>query len=274
MLAHKYRDHKDKLPYPCFVQPKLNGVRMLYTDNQMQSRDQHLWVDSMLPEIREVLADLSPDFILDGELYRHGWSLQKINGAASVNRNAPDGNTALIQYHVFDCVLRTDPTLSFVARWHLLLEELSKHELLDRVHIVPTIQVFDQAEAESQYAVFKREQYEGMMYRFPYASYGFASQCGNKENRWTCLLKRKDFLDDEFPCIGLLEGDGKYSGMLGALVLQVRPGLTVNVGTGYSDIERVEFFSNPPMGKLIRIKYEMLSDNGTPLKPVFECVME
>jgi DNA ligase-1 len=228
----------------------------------------------MLLEIREELKPLSKNFILDGELYKHGWSLQKINGAVSVNRVEPSKDTPFVEYHIFDCVLSSAPTLPFEARWEKLIEHLSDFQHDVRVKVVPTLKVFDLSEAESNYSFFKKLNYEGMMYRDPYSSYGFASQCKNKENRWTCLLKRKDWLDGEYPCIGINEGEGKYSGMVGSLILEVRPGLYVDTGSGLSDMQRVEYFENPPIGKPVRIKYEMFSDDGIPLKPIFECVFD
>jgi len=274
MLAHKFAQHMDKVQYPWTVQPKLNGVRMLYCDGQMQSRDEHYWKPEVLNHLEEVLCQLSPDFILDGELYKHGLSLQEINGAVSVNRVNPSPKTSQIQYHVFDCVLRKQPFLGFDRRFELLLSALSDIDLLGRVQIVPTLKVFDFTEAENQYAFFKRSRYEGMMYRDPYASYGLASQCRNKENRWTCLLKRKDFLDDEFPVIGILEGEGKYTGMLGSLVLGLPNGASVDVGSGFSDSERALYWREPPINKLCRIRYEMFSDGGIPLKPIFEAILD
>lgn len=112
-----------------------------------------------------------------------------------------------------------------------------------------------------------------MMYRIADAPYGLAEHCGNKENRWARLLKRKDFLDAEYPVIGVSEGINQFEGSLGSLILQLPNSRKVYVGTGYSIAERAEFWSHPPLGKLCRIKFEMLSDEGIPLKPVFEAIL-
>lgn len=274
MLAHKFRDHGHKLTYPCYVQPKLNGVRMLYRDDQCQSRDEHWWQDSMLRPIRDQLIDISTDFILDGELYKHGWSLQEINGAASVNRKEPNAKTALIEYHVFDCIIVSDPTLDFVSRWWLLMNALGDWDKLTHVKIVPTIQIQDDNEGESQYSVFRKQRYEGMMYRQAHSPYGLASQCTNQENRWTCLQKRKEWMDAEGPVVDINEGEGKYAGMVGSLVVQVEPGKTVDIGSGLSDLQRTEFYSNPPIDFLCRYRFEMYSDGGIPLKPQFEAILD
>jgi len=104
----------------------------------------------------------------------------------------------------------------------------------------------------------------------------------DKSNRCWHLLKRKDWQDDEFECVGVQEGEGKYKGTLGALTCRV-PGLEVNgmiqnyeifsVGSGLTDTERDHYWANPPIGKLIKVKYLVLSEAGIPLNPTILCIL-
>lgn len=135
------------------------------------------------------------------------------------------------------------------------------------VQLVPTHLAHDQPYAERLYARLIREKFEGMMYRFD-EPYGILKNCSNKENRWTRLLKRKDFLDDWFPCVGVTEGSGKHLGRVGSLILKLPDGQTFTASSGLSDIQRYEYLDRFP--RRVHIKYETLSDDGIPLIPTIE----
>lgn len=274
MLAFKYQDRRDRIVYPCYVQAKLNGVRMLYRAGCCQSRDEHLWHDSMLDPIRHALVDLDEAWILDGELYVHGWSLQQINAAASVNRISPSPKTARVQYHIFDGFLADNLLMPFNERIDWLFRAVYPLTVgTIALSLVTTQYVTSLSEADQHYRTFKNGGYEGMMYRDASAPYGFSMNCTNKENRWGCLLKRKDWLDDEFVIVNVELGMGKYANVVGSLVLCTSDGIMFCAGSGLSDIERHEYMDNPPIGRLARIRYEVLSDGGIPLKPTIEAIL-
>ena len=275
MLAHKFNDHKHKLPEKFYVQPKLNGIRAIYNNQVFQSRDEVLWHPSVLAHLTAQLEKvISPHFILDGELYVHGWSLQKINSAVSVNRLSPHKNTPSIEYHVFDLIDTTRPELPFADRVELL------DALLARTiyHNTPNIKVVTTSRcglliAEAQYSMYKAAGYEGLMYRHPDAPYGILENCGNKENRWACLLKRKDWMDDDFEITDfeITTGDKGFRGF--KLTCRAHNGNYFRVGSGLASEEVDEFEVSPPIGRKAKVRYEMLSDDGTPLKPTLEIVL-
>src|SRR3989304_5553014 len=79
MLAAPFEDHKHKLVYPVTVQPKFDGVRCL----AFRKADGTIMLQSRggdpyeLPHIQnEISPWLGNGWILDGELYIHGTSLQ------------------------------------------------------------------------------------------------------------------------------------------------------------------------------------------------------
>lgn len=275
MLAHRFNDHKSKLPPIFFVQPKLNGIRAIYNNSTFQSRDEVIWHPSVLAHLTSQLQLLvAPHIILDGELYYHGWSLQKINSAVSVNRLTPHKNTPDIQYHVFDLVDTSQPNLPFSSRaWMLnsLLERTILHNT-PHIKVVPTMECTIPL-AEAQYALYKAADYEGLMYRHPDAPYGLLQNCGNKQNRWTCLLKRKDWMDDDFEITDFetTTGDKGFRGF--KLTCRAQNGNYFRVGSGLASEEVDEFEHTPPIGRKAKVKYEMLSDDGTPLKPTLEAII-
>lgn len=275
MLAHRFADHQSSVTYPVYVQPKLDGVRALCnpTSRVFQSRDEVLYKPGVLEhfteELKAVALELNmtfPEVIFDGELYRHGYSLQQINSAVGVNRIAPSDKTPQIQYHIFDIILPDAPTLPFKLRAEILsrLSELIDLRRFTTLQVVPTI-LCSQADAEQAYSFYRQQGYEGIMYRDPTAPYGFAERCSNKENRWKCLLKRKDWLDEFFPTCGFKFGEGKYSELLGSVTCLLPSGNTFEVGTGISDYERFRWLTELPTR--VKVKFERYSDHGIPLKP-------
>jgi DNA ligase-1 len=203
--------------------------------------------------------------MLDGELYVHGWSLQKINGVASINALTDSEQTLLLQYHVFDIINTEALEEPFAERAEYLAAFRRRIDLplvFVDTHLVP-----DQIRGDALYSTWKHFGYEGAVYKDPAEPYGFAEHCGNKENRWKKTLKRKDYLDLVARCVGMIPGEGKYEGAVGSLVFQMDNGVRFCAGSGLSDFEREEWYDSPPLERYFSLKYFALSDAGLPLQP-------
>lgn len=70
-------------------------------------------------------------------------------------------------------------------------------------------------------------------------------------------------------CTGIQAGTGKNLGKLGALITNYG-----KVGTGFTDEERTCLFANPPVGKLIQVKYRERNASGKLRFPSFQRVRE
>lgn len=271
MLAFK---NWRRIQFPCYVQPKLNGLRCMWHPGVgLTSRDEIVWQDKVLHHIYASLEGI--DVPLDGELYCHGMSLQQINGRASINRVSVHKDVGRISLNVFD----TPQNMSFHDRWHSL--QVVAARVGPAVSFVPTVFVTCEREADMCYRLWKQQKYEGMMYRDLDHPYGFHKKdaapgfkvCGNKENRWNCLQKRKDWIDVVLPVRGVQEGRDGMRGMCGALVF-VFEGKEFAAGSGLTFQQRQWFWSRRQDESIFnikcRLKYEMLSDTGVPLKPTIE----
>jgi DNA ligase 1 len=272
MLSHVYAPHR--IIYPVFVQPKLNGIRALYQAGHFQSRDELPWNNGVLRHLTEPLKDiLAEHVILDGELYVHGWPLQRINAAIAVNRYEPTPDSPLIEFHVFDVVDFTKP---FKDRIDPVTQVLRDTQHQHKARIVPTRKVFDEAQANDQYAYWVNEKFEGMMYRLGNCQYtrpNAGRGISDKNNRTWHLLKRKDFRDDEFLIIDVEEGLGKRSNMVGAFVCVAKNGKRFRVGSGLTDSEATYFFQHPPIKSFAKIKYLTLTSDGIPFNPIILAVL-
>lgn len=69
--------------------------------------------------------------------------------------------------------------------------------------------------------------------------------------------KAKIFQSDEFKIIDFEEGDGKYKGTLGKVVVDVN-GVSVGVGSGFNDNQRNEIWSNKGqyLGKYLEVQFQ------------------
>jgi DNA ligase-1 len=268
MLAQKFNPLK--ATYPLFIQPKYNGIRALWRPDRstFQSRDCHFWSPEILPHLFTELTRHKYPF--DGELYCHGMSLQQINSRVAVKRVAPHDDVRSIKYYIFDI-----PVMESMYRRAMALDKLREiFSGCPHIVIAPTILINSHIECEYYYKMFREQEYEGAMLRDPNAVYGFEHHCGNKENRWKCLLKKKETQDIEATVVGCVEGNGKYTGMLGAFELELENGVQFTAGSGLTDNQRMIYWERQSdlIGVQVKIEMEMLSDDGVPLKPIISYV--
>lgn len=243
--------------------PKLNGLRCMYIPGRgFFSRDGKRWNDAVLAHI--VLP--TTDYILDGELYCHGMSLQKINAAVGVNRIEAGQDAERIKFFAFDLV---EPKYNALTRMLLLEKIINDHrEEIEMVTMVEWSICKTRIELDECYEEYLRQQFEGQMLKSVFGSY---LPQGAKERSTMNLQKRKAFLDAEFPCIDrVISQEGKCAGKLGALVFVTQKGVRFEVGTGFTDEEREEYIQpNYDFRKKATIKYLNLTDDGRPFNASF-----
>ncbi len=266
MLAKPY---EQKLFVPgSFVQPKLNGVRCLYQNGRMVSRDGHLWAPSTLCHIRQTLEAVElHNNILDGELYVHGMSLQNINSRCAVMRVEPHADEAVIEFHVFDYISR-EPMVQRVVKLASLFKDTAALSS-GPVKLVPTFLCRSLHSLDRFHDRFKREGFEGTMVRHPQKPYAIPGEHPRKDNRVSWLLKRKDWLDLDALIVRVVEGEDGFAGTMGSFELDYN-GKRFFAGSGPTHDERAEYWANRHRftGMRCKVQFEMLSDSGTPLKPV------
>lgn len=279
LLAHTYESHR-WLGGPVWIQPKFNGVRALYQNGRFQSREEIPWNANVLAHLAGPLLKMFPDpyMILDGELYFHGWPLQRINGAIAVNRTEPIEDTLKIEYWVFDQVKYDLP---FFTRF----EEVSKVILTEQpkqIFAASTMETENRMNVEEFYSKAITDGFEGIMYRLGECPYtkpkqprengsGFLS---DKNNRTWHLLKRKSWMDEEFTCLAVEEGVGKRAGMVGAFICDLGFDYRrLRVGSGLTDAEATKYFNDPPIGRKIKVKFQCYTRDGIPFNPTVEAVL-
>jgi DNA ligase-1 len=269
MLAHKYNE--DKADYPAFIQPKLDGVRCLFTAEGAFSRanNQFMNVEHIEQALKPFFAK-NPTAILDGELYNHGLKddFEKIISLVK-KRKPTDADRAeaaeLVQYHMYDVASMTIAT--YVDRNLFLLSEPSfiPHACLQRTR---TQLATDFDDAQRFHAKNLKLGYEGSIYRTTYGKY--------KGTRSWDLMKFKDFHDAEATIIDFVAGKGKREGTLGKFIMQDHEGVVFGCppGKGYNYAALAEMLENAAqyIGKWATFTYFERTKAGSYRHPHYKCL--
>ena len=266
MLAHRYDKHSAKIKFPCWVQPKLDGVRMLARKENgvvtMWSRKGKILdiPDKINQQLCNMLADGQ---CTDGELYVHGWTFQRIIAAVKKKRE----DTDLLEYHIYDS---PHQTLAFEERTPqkgisctTFPPYCQVWRIIDKnIKFVQTVDVKDQEEFDVFEGMFVSQGYEGMMVRNQASAYKY-------KHRSYDLQKVKRFVDDEFEIIGGKDGSGRESGLV-VYRCTTSDGLEFDVRPRGTHEERAEIFKNlnDYIGKYLTVRYQELTDDGRPRFPV------
>lgn len=223
MLAQSWDDLKEKHEKG-FAQPKLDGIRCV-------ARADGLWTRSgkkinSVPHIIKALAPIfarEPDLILDGELYNHDYRDDFNSITSAVRKDAPGDNMDIIQYHIYDQV---DTSLGFddrtLGNLGTMFYQVYSPDLPDCLKLVETVKFKSLEQLDELYGRWLTEGYEGQMIRIdePYET----------GKRSKTLLKRKDFLTEEFPVVVVEEGNGNWAGVAKKFRLKLPDGREFGAG--------------------------------------------
>ncbi len=269
MLAKTYTD----FPGPGFSQPKLDGIRCIAKADGLFSRQGQ--PITAVPHIHAALAPLfreDPDLILDGELYNH--DLRDDFGAISsiVRKKNPTAEQlekaeAVMQYHVYDVISIGNSPFRF--RLEEYQQMLAK---LDCSWVIPVETIFTATKdaATTAYGNFVEAGYEGGMFRLdaPY-------ELGRRSKS---LLKRKDFITEEFKVVSIEEGNGNWAGAAKRMTLRNNLkgvakgdelGMTFGAGIRGSYKEMAALLGDEVGPNAVAtLRYFMRSPDGVPRFPV------
>lgn len=213
-----------KFPEVNFVQPKLNGERCRAEWSNIAER--HVLFSSYgnvfagLNHIQDELSLIFPEISVDGELYVHGWTREKIHSIASRKKNSHK-DAGQLHYTVFD-IISDDIQYSRV----LALTRISNLIKQQSVHIIKTLET-SKAMIPRVAENYLAEGYEGLILRH------YSGLYESKRSRF--LAKFKPSKTDRYIIIKTLEEidkDGYPKNTLGALRVKDHSGNEFNVGTG------------------------------------------
>lgn len=264
------------LRYPLLASPKLDGIRCVKLNGKALSRKLkpipndfvRTWVEANLPDG------------IDGELLLrdHRAPFNEVSSAIMSKDGEPD-----FVFAAFDLFVATSEQLNktrecsdlpFEVRYDALGHALVKFTRHDPVQRVEHRWIRSVEDLHKEVEIHLGLGYEGTMVRDPQGRYKF----GRSTLKEGILLKIKPFVDEEATCVGVVEqmhntneatrdalGNVKRSsakagkvgkGILGALECVTEDGAVFEVGTGFTDTQRSDWWTQELVGRQIKFKHQ------------------
>jgi DNA ligase-1 len=268
MLAHKYDEARINWSLPVYIQPKLDGVRCLFTKDGAFSRTGKQFKN--LAHIELALISFfkqHPNIVLDGELYNHKLKRDFEKIISLVRKQKPTADDRLdaqhlVQFHVYDYI--DDKYDNYQIR----MAQLACSDIYDaQIKHVPTLLADSYSYARTLHEEFLEDGYEGSIIRLN-GKY--------KHGRSYDLMKFKDFSDTEATIIGYELGKGKRTGTLGKFIMLDDEGVEFGCppGKGYSYKDLAEMLKNVTdyIGKRATFTYFQKTNAGSYRHPLFKCI--
>jgi ATP-dependent DNA ligase len=261
-----------------YASRKVNGVRALiyYKDGRVRTASRgatnydiaisHIIIHPLI----EKFFTNHPNAILDGEVYKHGLTLNKISGICRSQSTLSEGKD--LEFYWYDIV---DLELPFTERYKLMQEwskelQLSefdpyRHFTEDDLHIqfLPQVPISGYDNMKKLHDEYVSDGWEGLVIRLSSSIY----KPGSRGNDW---IKIKVYKDSEYPIVGLSEGLREEDM---CFILETPSGQQFNCKP-MGDREQKQWYRehiNELIGKMLTIKYfEMSGVEGSevPQQPI------
>lgn len=268
MLAKKYDPKRVESWKEMYVEPKLDGVRVIVqvpkfggTPRYFSRNGRELGMFTHLnPSVRRLcrrLADYSSVYVgpmmFDTEAV--GVTFGDVSGAIHTK-----GTVALTcRLHMFHamplvCFRKGQDTVPQIERVDVLQDAVDGHPI-NGITIPHPKRVMDHRQVMQAHRNYRYEEYEGTMVKNLCAEW-----TGSRSWAW---MKIKEEETIEVVVTGIKEGTGKYVGMCGALICEHK-GRRVRA-SGMTDAQRKEFFDKPKsiIGKMIEVTFQEETESGS-----------
>ena len=268
MLADDSKKHEKKMKGKVFLEPKLDGVRVLVIcdvdkdEVTLYSRNGKELTNFPLIKVNfdtVMLEQLPQSYVFDGEVMSDDFqSLMK-----QIHRKE-GAETDKAVLHLFDCL----PLNAFKnGKYKLPLDqrrkELSNFKFPNNVEVVPHVEVnLDTQDGQDRFTDYNRmcvdKGYEGIMIKPTNGIY----EC-KRSSLW---LKVKPFIEVSLKVVDVEEGTGRNVGKLGALIVEgtdMDKFIRTNVGSGLTDENREEFWKDKDklIGQIVEVRADAITQN-------------
>lgn len=257
-----------KCQFPCYVSPKLDGLRVTYSDGVFRTRKGHALVGlTELERQMKCLQSYLPEpLAFDGELMVDGEHFNEISGQLrSFNE------TDKAHYHIFDIHMGAPmqcfrlSTLHYLAGAVSLAASVEESKRLPNISFVPHTVVTSYDAIMEKYQEYLDQGYEGAIVKSESGLY--------QDARTWDWMKLKITQTEDCRVSGIFEGTGKYNGMVGGLVVCFN-GVNVRVGSGLSDLQRASWMADPDeiIGATVEVAFQEVTPDGSMRHPRLKCV--
>jgi len=295
---------KKVITFPCFVQPKLDGLRCVsYATHStvaggagvaLQSRTGAFFTG--LPAIAAALRPYlsqHPNIVIDGELYTDQMPFEELAGLIKKKKITDDDVERLkkVKYHVYDIYDRTLPDMPYSERLAVLAAAVRRCGCVanDAFHSGGTHSLAGAAsarmlrsdtEAAAMVVLVRTEKvaaladFRRLFAEFVEAGYegimlrnAAGIYCANY--RSNDLQKYKEFMEEEYRIINFTQGEGRDAGAV-IWVCETADGKVFTVRPRGTLNQRRDWFNDGDsyIGKNLTVIYQELTEDGKPRFPV------
>lgn len=259
---------------------KLNGTNASFYKGKLISRQgkEYAGLDHIIADIEKIPN--AEKYYFNGELMRKNIDNLSDNDNFQLGTgiiNADDVDKSCIEFVIYECfpveefeageskLNYFDRRKTYLMPLHIQIDSMK----LTNIRIVSLCYYGDDlAMIDQKLAMANQLGWEGLML--------------NKDTKWqnkrnNGILKVKSFKHADIRCTGVVEGQGKYAGTLGAITCDYK-GYRLDVGSGFTDKQRGYYWNNPDkiVGKIVQLKYKNETknkDGGLSVQfPIFEIV--
>lgn len=240
MLAPNEQPNLDNICYPKIIQPKIDGFRAVFIPGKGFIGRNGKSIRNINLKTHFSAAYLQNAYVFDGELYCHGIGF---NNVASILNSDSKPIPTDLKFYVFDGMT--------VDKWNkrknndkygdrlTIFHKLDRAAPLKNFIILGSDSAANKQEVMNKYSLYVKGGYEGIMLKDPNGIYTWSRVSLKSE----ILLKLKPSFTTDCKTIGFIEGEGKYTGLLGKIIVDFR-GTKVGIGSGFSDKDREEIWKN------------------------------
>jgi len=267
MLADDSKKHEKKMTGEVYVEPKLDGVRVITIcdvdkdEVKMFSRNgkELLNFPKILEQFDSMLDQMSESMVFDGEIMSDDFQtlMREIH-----RKGGAKTNDAVL--NLFDCM-----PLEYFKEGSYPYALNTRKELLQSFQYGPNISIvefvamnLDDDDGQKQFADYNRlcidKGFEGIMVKPITGIY----EC-KRSSLW---LKVKPFIEVSLKVVDTEEGTGRNAGKLGALVVEgtdMDKFIKTNVGSGLTDTDRETFWEakDKLIGQIVEVRADAITQN-------------
>ena len=267
MLADDSKKHEKKMTGEVYVEPKLDGVRVITIcdvdkdEVKMFSRNGKELTNfpKILEQFDSMLDQMSESMVFDGEVMSDDF--QTLMREIHRKGGAKTDDAVL---NLFDCMpLEYFKEGSYPYALNTRKELLQSFQYGPNISIVEFVEMdLDDDDGQKQFADYNRlcidKGFEGIMVKPITGIY----EC----KRSALWLKVKPFIEVSLKVVDTEEGTGRNAGKLGALVVEgtdMDKFIKTNVGSGHTDEDRETFWKakDKLIGQIVEVRADAITQN-------------
>ena len=271
MLAHDGANHEKKIIGKKLIEPKLDGVRVItIIDSATRTVTQYTRNGKVLENFSHITSAIENNFelfdrslVLDGEMISS--SFQALMKQVHRKENVEAGDARLMLFDILPLseFKQGKSVMGQRRRTNLLKSMKPIFDKIGSIDIITQDEVdLDSYVGEMQFKQLNKDAieqgFEGIMIKDIDAPY----EC----KRSASWLKQKPFIEVSLAVVSVEEGTGKNEGKLGAFVCEGEDdgrNICVNVGSGFTDVLRDEFWSGRDAlsGQVVEVRADAVTQN-------------